>query len=95
MTEMVEPEPLGPTWESIADTFKGVMSGVNDAIDNRKATHAELIEWLTFLVTGANRIVGDLIYDGSRMKPKQNFMPALIHAQEHALDEMNILEWRK
>lgn len=88
-------EAFGPTWEGIADTFNEVIDGVNDALNNGKASHEELIEWLTFLVTGANRIASDLINDGSRMKPRQNFLPTLIRAQEHALDEMNILEWRK
>jgi len=88
-------EELGPTWEGIADLFKEVIGGVNDALKNEKASHAELIEWLTRLVTGSNRIVQDLIEEGRRMKPRQNFMPALIHAQEDALYEMNILEWRK
>lgn len=97
--EMASPEGIveafGPTWEGIADTFKEVIGGVNDALNNGKATHSELIEWLTFLVTGANRIASDLIQEGSRMKPRQNFMPALIRAQESALHEMNILEWRR
>ena len=99
MMEMAEPEEVmeafGPTWEGIADTFKEVIGGVNDALTNGKASHEELIQWLTFLVTGANRIAADLIDEGSRMEPRQNFRPALILAQESALYEMNILEWRK
>lgn len=82
------------TWENIRDTLNEVISGVNDALNNGKATHPELIEWLTFLVTGANRIAYDLIQEGSRMKPRQNFQPALIIAQEKALFEMNVLDWR-
>lgn len=86
---------FAPTWEDISDVFSEVISGVNDALDNGKATHEEVIRRLTFLVTGANKIVYDLIQEGSRMKPRQNFQPALIVAQEKALVEMNYLDWRK
>lgn len=88
-------EAFGPKWEDVIGTFNEVIAGVNDALDNEKASHEELIGWLTFLVTGANKIVSDLIYEGSRMKPRQNFQHALIVAQEKALVEMNVLNWRK
>jgi hypothetical protein len=97
--EMPTPEEIleafGPTWEGIADSFKEVIGGVNDALKNGKASHEQIIEFLTFLVTGSNKIVYDLIQEGSRMKPRQNFTPALIVAQEKALFEMNHLNWRK
>lgn len=83
------------TWEDVQNALKEIISGVNDALNNGKATHPELIEWLTFLVTGANKMAYDLIQEGSRMKPRQNFQPALIIAQEKAINEMNWMSWRQ
>lgn len=88
-------EALALTWEETASLFPWLIEGVNDALRGGKATHEEIITSLTFLVTGTNKIVSDLIQEGSRMEPRQNYQLALIIAQEHALHEMNVLSWRK
>lgn len=88
-------ETFSLRWEEGAFFLKGVIESVNDALDNEKATHEEIIERLTFFVTGANKIVSDLIHEGSRMEPRQNYQHALVVAQERALYEMDTLDWRK
>jgi len=84
------------TWEEGAFFLKGVIDSVNDALANEKATREEIINRLTFLVTGCNKIVSDIIQEGSRMKPRRNsqYQHALIVAQEEALFEMHVLNWR-
>lgn len=82
------------TWGEGEFLFKDLIESVNDALTNEKATREDIITRLTFLVTGANKIVSDIIQDGSRMEPRQNYQHALIVAQEQALFEMNVLDWR-
>lgn len=92
---MTVTETVVPDWEGLSTVMTDIIERVNNVLDDGSVMHGEIIRALTFIVMGSNKIIDDLMHEGSRMKPPRNFVSELVTAQAEALEVMRRLDWRR